>query len=106
MISQNYKWIAQNYFSKFGEIDLIVFDMSKNELVFVEVKTRSQLLFGTPEESINYKKKNRIIKTALKFLQNKNYNRALSWRIDLIAVKLDRQRKLEKIDHLKNIFDG
>ena len=106
LVSQNYEHLNQNYYSRFGEIDLIVLDLSERELVFVEVKARAQNHFGTPEEAITFQKKSKILRTALHYLQNQKKHIAFSWRIDLIAVKLSKHGKLEKINHLKNIFDG
>lgn len=41
-----YKIYCKNFHSYFGEIDIIAGD--KNEIVFVEVKTRTQNLFRCP----------------------------------------------------------
>lgn len=43
---------AANVRSPFGEMDLIMEDPTKNELVFVEVKTRHGTQFGRPEDSV------------------------------------------------------
>jgi putative endonuclease len=103
LISQNYKILNKNFKSKFGEIDLIVFDYSRNEIAFVEIKTRTGIFFGEPEDSVTKLKKRKIIKTALYFLNSATRKDSLSWRVDVIAVKLSRHGKLEKITHFKNI---
>ena len=52
----DYVIITQNYRCSQGEIDIIATD--KNELVFVEVKTRCSKKYGEAREAVNqYKKK-------------------------------------------------
>lgn len=53
MKKQGYVLVEKNYRTPYGEADLIV---RKDELVFVEVKTRSTDLFGTPAEAVGKKK--------------------------------------------------
>ena len=54
--------IVKNYKNKFGEIDIIAKD--GEEIVFVEVKTRTSGAFGTPFEQITKSKIHTLIKTA------------------------------------------
>lgn len=103
LISQNYKILAKNFRSKFGEVDLIAFDYSRNEIAFVEVKTRTGISFGEPEDAVTRLKERKIIKTALYFLNSATRKASLSWRVDVIAVKLNKQNKLKEITHFKNI---
>jgi putative endonuclease len=104
LTTQNYQIIKRNYHCKFGEIDLIAQKFS--QLRFIEVKTRTSDQFGTPEAALTYPKKSKILKTALTFLSQNYPNRALSWRIDLITVKLNQQNDLQDINHYKNVLDG
>ena len=46
LLNKGYESIKQNFYTRWGEIDLIVFDSKSRELVFVEVKTRSSNSFG------------------------------------------------------------
>ena len=54
--------VKRNFKCRYGEIDIIATD--KNELVFVEVKTRSSKSYGEARESINNPKKKHIKKAA------------------------------------------
>ncbi len=101
--SQNYQIIETNFRSKFGEIDIIAIDYSTNELAFVEVKTRTSETFGSPAESLTRTKRNRIIKTALIFLNTTTKNIPRHWRIDLIGIQLNGEYKFQDLIHLKNI---
>lgn len=73
IVSQNYKIIEKNYYTKYGEIDIIA--RKKNLIVFIEVKQRSSDIFGLGEDSINYKKRKKIFLSAKNFLyKNKLFN--------------------------------
>lgn len=62
LISKGGKIIEKNYRTKIGEIDLIV--GMDGELVFVEVKSRSNINFGYPSEAVNYNKRKKIVNIA------------------------------------------
>ena len=49
-----YKILKTNYVTPFGEADIVC--SYDSAIVFVEVKTRSSLAFGTPKDAVNYKK--------------------------------------------------
>ena len=57
-----YKIMDRNFRSRFGEIDIIAKDNQGDILVFVEVKTRMNDIFGLPEESVIYSKQQKLIK--------------------------------------------
>jgi putative endonuclease len=52
-----------------GEVDIVCRDTRHNELVFVEVKTRSSEKFGRPGEAVDTKKRRFIIRGAMKWLR-------------------------------------
>lgn len=60
--AKNYTILARNYHSRFGEIDIIA--RKQNTIIFVEVKTRKNTAFGFPAEFVDYKKQQKIMKTA------------------------------------------
>lgn len=102
LTSQNYEIISKNYNCRFGEIDIVAIDYSKRkEFVFVEVKTRTNSLFGEPQESVDYRKRRKILKTIRHFFTSKKMS--WPWRIDVIAIKLERNGEVRKINHYKNI---
>ncbi len=63
---QGMKPVAQNYRSRFGEIDLIMRD--GETLVFVEVRLRRSTGFGGAAASIDARKQQRIVRTAQQYL--------------------------------------
>lgn len=64
--------IIRNFNTKFGEIDLIMWD--QKILVFVEVRSKSTTSYGLPEESITKTKQRKIIKTAQWYLTKHNHD--------------------------------
>lgn len=94
----NYKILERNFFSKFGEIDIIA---TKNkEYIFLEVKTRSNINYGFPAEAINLSKKRHLINTA-KFYIYFNCLEYKPIRFDVIEVYI---KERIYINHIKNIF--
>jgi putative endonuclease len=85
-----------------GEIDIIA--QKKDYLVFVEVRTKISLDFGTPEESITQAKKERLIASALTYT-NTHQNLPTLWRIDVIAIELDDKGKTKRIEHIESAIE-
>jgi putative endonuclease len=85
-----------------GEIDIIA--RQKEYLVFVEVRTKSNLDFGTPEESITQAKKERLIASALTYT-NTHQNLPPLWRIDVVAIELDDKGKAKRIELIENAIE-
>lgn len=65
--ADGYDLIERNWRCELGEIDLIV--AASNEVVFVEVKTRSSDRFGTAAEAVTWRKQQKIRQLALRWLQ-------------------------------------
>lgn len=61
-----YSLVKSNFYSKFGEIDIIV--KKNNLLVFVEVKQRSSLNYGNGGEAITKSKRRKIFLSSREFL--------------------------------------
>ena len=103
VLVNNYKIIKQNFRCKQGEIDIIATDKKSqdNNIVFIEVKTRTNLDFGTPAEAVNQVKKQHIVKTAKYFLYSNNIKYA-NIRFDAIEVLLNKNKY--KINHIKQIM--
>ena len=85
-----------------GEIDIIA--QQKDYLVFVEVRTRSSLDFGTPEESITQAKKKKLVALALTYT-NTHQNLPSLWRIDVVAIELDDKGKPKRIELIENAIE-
>jgi putative endonuclease len=76
--------LEHNFHCQYGEIDLICKD--QNDLVFVEVRYRKNIQYGSPAATINYIKQKKIILTAQHYLSKNNWSINLPCRIDVIAI--------------------
>ena len=95
-----YRLVAHSYHCRFGGIDLIAMD--GKTLCFVEVTTRSNLSMGLPREYVNAAKQERIRKTALFYLSEKELDCPM--RFDVAEVYQSGSGALERIKYIKNAF--
>lgn len=82
LIAHGYRIVERNYYSRYGEIDIIAED--SQYIVFVEVKTREDGSMVSPAESVTKSKQRKIMLTAQLFLQKSQS--ALQPRFDVAAV--------------------
>lgn len=101
LINNGYNILEINYYSKYGEIDIIATD--GNYLAFVEVKARINKSLTRALEAVNQKKMTKIIKTAYKFLSERDLD--LQPRFDVCEIYfLKNNIKINKINYIKNAF--
>ncbi|WP_185964490.1 YraN family protein [Aliikangiella marina] len=82
--------IETNFLCKLGEIDIIAsYDKT---LIFVEVRYRKKSGFGGAAESVNFKKRQRIINTAQFYLQQNKLTNKTQGRFDVFCVEGNGQR--------------
>lgn len=94
------KIIKRNFYCRAGEIDIIAKD--KDELIFIEVKTRTNSKFGRPSEAINFVKKKHLYHCIEYYLYS-NQIKDAKIRIDAIEVYLNTQIYC-RVNHIKNIY--
>lgn len=99
LVNKGYRILKRNYRHSCGEIDIIAF--KQGIMVFVEVKTRTSLRYGTPEEAINKSKIHHIKSTAMGFLSEFNIS-FKEIRFDVIAIY--RQGDNFEINHIEAAF--
>ena len=87
LCQNHYKIIDKNYYYKGGEIDIIAYDEDKNEIVFIEVKTRANGNYGLPSEAVDKRKISNITKGIRKYIHIKNLENKFI-RLDLIELFL------------------
>ena len=98
-----YKIIERNFRVREGEIDIVA--EHSGDLVFVEVKARRSGAFGKPEESVTEAKKARLVAAAQAYMAGKGLEHS-DWRIDLVAVELDRTGRAERVDVIRDAVTG
>ncbi|GAB6137673.1 YraN family protein [Halanaerobaculum tunisiense] len=95
---QGYQIKEQNFWSRYGEIDLIA--QEDNYLVFVEVKWTTENPEVRPEEQISYQKQRHLTKVANYYLMLHNIES--NCRFDVVAISQLGQGN--KIRLIKNAF--
>ena len=97
----NYKIIEKNFLCRQGEIDIIAIDNIKKEIVFIEVKTRTNTKYGMPIDAVD-KNKQKHIKQTIKYYNYKNNIKNIPIRIDIIEIYM--QKEKFKINHIKQVI--
>jgi len=97
---QGLKFLARNFRSARGEIDLIF--READCLVFVEVKTRSAEEWSRPADAVDARKKRLLSQTALDYLKLLN-NPQVKFRFDIVEVLLH-DGAVRELRYLPNTF--
>ena len=92
---KGFKILKTNYKTHVGEIDVIAMD--DEEVVFVEVKTRTSDDFGSPSEAVNRKKQEKYYKVATEFLMREKLSDRVC-RFDVVEIENG------QINHIFNAF--
>ncbi|MFC4816437.1 YraN family protein [Flavobacterium sp. GCM10023249] len=93
-----YEILEQNFVFQKAEIDIIA--RKQDWLIVVEVKTRSTVEFGSPEDFVNKKKIKLLVKAIDEYVQQSGLD--LEIRFDIIAVV--KENGNFNIDHLEDAF--
>jgi putative endonuclease len=102
---RGYRILARNWRSRVraGELDLIAQDA--DGLAFVEVRTRRGDALGSPEESLTRRKKSRLVAVAQEYLESHDELANCAWRIDLVAIEVDRKGRVSRMDVIKGAVE-
>lgn len=101
LIRNGYRIIERNIKTSYKELDIVAF--KNNTLVFVEVKTRTNLRYGSADEALFSRKLKNLKRAIGIYLRNFNRIRFKDIRLDLIAIDIEKLKKTAKIKHYKNI---
>lgn len=97
---EGYRIVERNFRSIQGEVDLIIRDGAT--LVFVEVKLRRTLRFGSPAEAVDPRKQDRIRRVALGYLAEHNLLDRVEVRFDVLGVEPGAEGY--SFEHIKGAF--
>ncbi len=98
LIEKDYKIVERNYRHRRNEVDIIA--MYENELIAVEVKSRSSTYFGNPEDFITATQIQSIVKAIDAYIQKKDLD--VEVRFDVISIiKINNDLNIE---HIENAF--
>ncbi len=97
-----YTLLERNWVGAYGELDLIA--RHADTLVVVEVRSRRNAFVGAAEASITPTKAQRLITLTYEYLQSLSAN-GTPWlgpfRIDIIAIAINRSGRVEYLNHLE-----
>ncbi|MEK6696488.1 MAG: YraN family protein [Candidatus Deferrimicrobiota bacterium] len=94
--------VERNFRTRGGEIDIVA--RKGDVLVFVEVRSREDAAFGTPEESVTLAKRRRIVAAARQYLSKVPPSSWREARFDVIAIEGSGERA--ELRHYPAAFDA
>ena len=98
LLDQGYTQLTQNFFSRQGELDLVVLD-PKDTLVVIEVKAYKPNSLVHPLQAITPKKLHHIHKALLYFWKKHPQYASHSCRVDVMVVRNNRVEQ-----HVENVL--
>ena len=98
LLQNGYEIVERNYRFQKAEVDIIA--KLKDTLAIVEVKTRSTIDFGNPQDFVKPKQIQRLVKAVDHFVNENKLD--VEVRFDIIAI-VKTGKKFE-IEHLENAF--
>jgi putative endonuclease len=105
--------VARNWRCAYGELDLVAEEVAPDYvlggaqvtwLVVVEVRIRRGARFGTALGSVTPTKQAKLRQVASAYVQETAWQGP--WRIDVVAIQLDGQGRMQGIDHLRHAVTG
>ena len=98
LVEKDYVILERNYRFDRAEVDIIA--KKEDVLAIVEVKTRSSLDFGNPQDFVKPKQIKRLVKAVDQYVLVNNLD--VEVRFDIIAIVKEGQKVT--IEHLENAF--
>tara|TARA_R110001583_G_scaffold47464_7_gene148659 strand:- start:1293 stop:1652 length:360 start_codon:yes stop_codon:yes gene_type:complete len=98
LLKNSYEIIERNYRFDKAEVDIIA--RIKDTLAIIEVKTRSTVDFGNPQDFVKPKQIQRLVKAVDEYVNVNSLD--VEVRFDIIAIV--KEKKGFKIEHLENAF--
>ncbi|MBR5159592.1 MAG: YraN family protein [Bacteroidaceae bacterium] len=96
---QGYEILDRNWMCGHKDLDIVA--SKEGTLVFVEVKTRSTMDWGDPEEAVNEKKIRNLVHAADAYIR---YNRLdMDVRFDIISIIMD-DTGFYRVEHIEQAF--
>jgi putative endonuclease len=108
LVKLGYDIVEHNWRTRSGELDIVARD--GEWLVFVEVRARrtgrtaAAPMLGRPEESVTPRKQLQLVAMADAYLFEMPWNGP--WRIDVIALEIQSDGSVARLNHLKDAVGG
>lgn len=98
LLENNYEIVERNYRFDRAEVDIIA--RKEAVLAIIEVKTRSTIDFGNPQDFVKPKQIQRLVKAVDDYVVENEL--AVEVRFDIIAIV--KEKKGFSVEHLENAF--
>lgn len=98
---QGYQIGYRNWSCRSGELDIIAYH--KGTIVIVEVRSRTSDLFGTPAESVDWRKQKQIRETA-EVYAHQNQQSHFPFRYDVITIQMNHSYQVVELEHIVDAF--
>ena len=99
LAEKGYYILQRNWVSNKQEVDIIAMD--GDELVFIEVKTRSANCLEDPEQAVTISKQRSIIRVANTYIVERDISNEA--RFDIVSILIHKDKEHE-INHIKDAF--
>lgn len=104
LVKNGFTLLDRNYRSgRYGEIDIIAIE--REYICFIEVKTRTCSLFGTPIEAVGYEKRQKIKALAWMYIKQKNLG-VRNMRFDIVEVTGSRKNEEFTLHNINLVRDA
>jgi len=98
LTEEGYEILERNWRFKHIEVDIIARD--NDQLVIVEVKSRSGNTWGEPSTAVDIRKQRSLIFAAERYIFSRNID--LDVRFDIVSIIMDQGRTV--LEHIKDAF--
>lgn len=98
LLQNGYEILERNWTYQKAEIDIIA--LTRNVLTIVEVKTRSSIDFGLPQDFVKNKKIKLLVKAVNEYITSNDLD--VEVRFDIISII--NEKDSSKIEHLEDAF--
>ena len=98
LIEQGMHILERNWRYKRAELDIVAMDT--NTMVFVEIKTRTDDILGSPENAVDSRKRKLMICAAIAYMHHSKHD----WTIRFDIVSVIMRPNQPQIDHIKDAF--
>ncbi|RZL47498.1 MAG: endonuclease [Pedobacter sp.] len=99
LATKGYEILDENWVFGKAEVDLIAY--LNKQIIFVEVKTRTSVAFGLPEDFVSEAKQKQMDLAANEYIELMNHKGEI--RFDIVSVLFDKQNKYT-IKHIEDAF--
>ncbi len=107
LTAEGYTILHLNWRPEHGRQEVDVIAQTEEQIVFVEVKTRTSCAFGAPEEYVSPEKTKNLCSAAKAFFSQYGCYQSFTVRFDVVAVVLGPcQHKLVSYRHMTNAFQS